>query len=74
MKPEPISLRSDHLYLEVATRIETLIEKGAIKIGDRLLSVRSLSKEQGISLSTAFQSYYHLESKGLIEARPQSGY
>jgi DNA-binding transcriptional MocR family regulator len=25
-------------------------------------------------LSTAFQAYYHLEAKGLIEARPQSGY
>lgn len=64
----------DHLYLEVSDRIETLIEKRALKVGDKLLSVRALSKEQGISLSTAFQAYYHLESKGLIEARPQSGY
>lgn len=64
----------DHLYQEVADRIEQLIEKRSLKVGDRLLSVRSLSKEQGISLSTAFQAYYHLESKGLIEARPQSGY
>ncbi len=38
------------------------------------MSVRALSKEQGISLSTAFQAYYLLESKGLVEARPQSGY
>lgn len=64
----------DHLYLEVSDRIEQLIEKKALKVGDKLLSVRALSKEQGISLSTAFQAYYHLESKGLIEARPQSGY
>ncbi len=64
----------DHLYQEVADRIEQLIEKQSLKVGDKLLSVRSLSKEQGISLSTAFQAYYHLESKGLIEARPQSGY
>lgn len=64
----------DHLYQEVADRIERLIAKRALKVGDRLLSVRSLSKEQGISLSTAFQAYYHLESKGLVEARPQSGY
>jgi DNA-binding transcriptional MocR family regulator len=62
------------LYLEVAERIETLIEKKSLKVGDKLLSTRALSKEQGISLSTAFQAYYHLESKGLIEARPQSGY
>jgi DNA-binding transcriptional MocR family regulator len=43
-------------------------------VGDKLPSVRQLSKEQGISLSTAFQAYYSLESRGLIEARPQSGY
>ncbi len=67
-------LKSDHLYIEVADRIETLIAKQSFKVGDKLLSVRALSKEQGISLSTAFQAYYHLESKGLIEARPQSGY
>ncbi|HEX8060419.1 MAG TPA: PLP-dependent aminotransferase family protein [Cyclobacteriaceae bacterium] len=64
----------EHLYLEVSDRIEKLISKNALKVGDKLLSVRALSKEQGISLSTAFQAYYHLESKGLIEARPQSGY
>jgi DNA-binding transcriptional MocR family regulator len=67
-------LKSDHKYIEVADRIETLIEKKVLKIGDKLLSVRALSKEQGISLSTAFQAYYLLESKGLVEARPQSGY
>ncbi len=67
-------LTQDHLYQEVADRIESLIEKRALKVGDKLLSVRSLSKEQGISLSTAFQAYYYLESKGLVEARPQSGY
>src|SRR5690606_30056601 len=67
-------IKSDHKYIEVAERIETLIEKKVFKIGDKLLSVRALSKEQGISLSTAFQAYYLLESKGLVEARPQSGY
>lgn len=67
-------VRSEHKYIEVADRIETLIEKQIFKVGDKLLSVRALSKEQGISLSTAFQAYYSLESKGLIEARPQSGY
>lgn len=64
----------DYKYNEVADRIERLISKRVLKVGDKLLSVRALSKEQGISLSTAFQAYYHLESKGLIEARPQSGY
>ncbi len=70
----PAAVKSEHLYHEVADRIEELIARQALKVGDKLLSVRALSKEQGISLSTAFQAYYHLESKGLIEARPQSGY
>ena len=69
-----IELRPDHKYMEVAERIETLIAKKVMRVGDKLLSVRALSKEQGISLSTSFQAYYFLESKGLIEARPQSGY
>src|SRR6185369_4861036 len=64
----------DFLYLQIATRIENLIENDVYRIGDRLPSVRMLSSEQGISLSTAFQSYYHLENKGLIESRPKSGY
>src|SRR5450432_42800 len=67
-------IQPDHLYQEVADRIERLIEKKSLKVGDKLLSVRALSKEQGISMSTAFQAYYYLESKGLVEARPQSGY
>jgi DNA-binding transcriptional MocR family regulator len=51
------SVKSDHKYIEVSDRIETLIENGVLKVGDRLLSVRALSKEQGISLSTSFQAY-----------------
>ena len=45
-----------------------------LKIGDKLPSVRMLSEEYGISMGTAFQAYYHLEGKGLIESRPKSGY
>jgi DNA-binding transcriptional MocR family regulator len=71
---EEVLIKEDHKYVEVADRIERLIENGALKVGNKLLSVRALSKEQGISVSTAFQAYYQLESKGLIEARPQSGY
>ncbi len=54
--------------------MEKLIENDVIKIGEKLPSVRQLSREQGISLSTAYQAFYHLEGKGLIEARPKSGY
>lgn len=64
----------DFLYQQVADRIEQLIRQDALKTGDKLLSVRTLSKEQGISMSTAFQAYSQLEARGLIESRPKSGY
>lgn len=64
----------DHLYLQVAEGLEKMIGEEILKIGDKLPSVRMLSEEYGISMGTAFQAYYHLEGKGLIEARPKSGY
>src|SRR5258705_5002160 len=64
----------DHLYMQVAEGLEKMITDDVLKIGDKLPSVRVLSDEYGISMGTAFQAYYHLEGKGLIESRPKSGY
>lgn len=64
----------DHLYMQVADGLEKMISEDVLKIGDKLPSVRVLSDEYGISMGTAFQAYYHLEGKGLIESRPKSGY
>jgi DNA-binding transcriptional MocR family regulator len=64
----------DHLYIQVADGLEKMIADEILKIGDKLPSVRVLSEDYGISMGTAFQAYYHLEGKGLIEARPKSGY
>ncbi|MFI5152665.1 MAG: PLP-dependent aminotransferase family protein [Chitinophagales bacterium] len=68
------NISNDHLYLQVAEGIEKMIGEEILKIGDKLPSVRVLSGERGISMGTAFQAYYHLEGKGLIESRPKSGY
>ncbi|MEP6927241.1 MAG: PLP-dependent aminotransferase family protein [Ginsengibacter sp.] len=64
----------DHLYMQVSDGIEKMIAEEVLGIGDKLPSVRVLSNEYGISMGTAFQAYYHLEGRGLIEARPKSGY
>ncbi|MGC4104086.1 aminotransferase-like domain-containing protein [Ferruginibacter sp.] len=64
----------DHLYLQVADGLEKMIAGEVLRIGDKLPSVRMLSDEYGISMGTAFQAYYHLEGRGLIESRPKSGY
>jgi DNA-binding transcriptional MocR family regulator len=65
---------SDFLYHQIADQIEKLILDSVYKLGDKIPSVRQLSSERGISPSSVFQAYYYLEAKGLIEARPKSGY
>ncbi|WP_224998605.1 PLP-dependent aminotransferase family protein [Cesiribacter sp. SM1] len=69
-----ITEQDEFLYLQVAERLHEQIEKGLLKTGEKLVSVRALSREQGISISTAFKAYSYLEMKGLVEARPKSGY
>ncbi|HZZ76497.1 MAG TPA: PLP-dependent aminotransferase family protein [Puia sp.] len=74
MEPTANSAINDFLYVQIATRLENQIRQNLLKSGDKLPSVRALSEEQGISLSTAFKAYVELESMGMIEARPKSGY
>src|SRR5205809_4196753 len=62
------------LYLQVARQIEGQIRKGALRIGDRVPSIRGLKRQQGISVSTVLQAYFWLENQGWIEPRPQSGF
>lgn len=62
------------LYQAVASRITTLIEEGTLRPGERVPSVRRISRQESVSIATAIQAYRVLESRGLIEARPQSGY
>lgn len=62
------------LYLRIARNIEQQILSEVLRIGDKLPSLRTLCREYGVSQSTALQAYYHLESKSLIEPKPQSGY
>ncbi len=68
------TVTNDFLYQQLANKIAQNIIDGVLKTGDKLPSVRTLSKDHGISLSTAFKTYVELENQGLIEARPKSGY
>ena len=70
MNMKAILNSDDHLYIQVADGLEKMIAEEVLKIGDKLPSVRVLSDQYGISMGTAFQAYYHLEGRGLIESRP----
>ena len=62
------------LYRSLAERLISLIEKNTYRVGERIPSVRQMSKQQAVSISTVLQAYLMLENQGWIEARPQSGY
>lgn len=74
MSETPSDLDRLTLYESVAERIARLIEGGTFRTGDRLPSVRALSREFGVSITTVMDAYRLLENRGLIEARPQSGH
>jgi DNA-binding transcriptional MocR family regulator len=65
---------STHRYQEVAELITTLVENGTLALGSRAPSLREICRQRRISLSTALQAYRLLEDRGVLEARPQSGY
>jgi len=65
---------TDKLYERVATKIATLIDRGTLRRGDRLPSVRRCSAQERVSVATVLQAYLTLEGQGLIEVRPKSGH
>jgi DNA-binding transcriptional MocR family regulator len=54
--------------------LQELIANGTLKPGDRLPSIRKLKQQLSVSFSTVIEAYRLLEDRGLIAARPQSGY
>ena len=61
-------------YEHLATILAQRIEQGLYRSGDRLPSVRLLSQEHGVSISTVQQAYQCLEARQLIVPQPRSGY
>src|ERR1700691_725284 len=62
------------LYVRIAENLTRQIAQGALRPGDRAPSLRQLSRERRVSISTALQAYLWLESRGYLESRPQSGF
>jgi len=61
-------------YEALAHEMAESIATGQLRAGDRVPSVREASRSRGVSPSTVFEAYYLLEARGLLEARPRSGY
>ena len=61
-------------YEQLADEMAQAMRDGLLQPGERLPSVRQTCQRRGISPSTVFQAYGLLETRGLIEARPRSGF
>jgi DNA-binding transcriptional MocR family regulator len=72
--PSTTVSEANPLYERIAAQIARLIAEGTLRPGERIPSVRKLHKHQQVSVTTVTQAYRLLESRGLVEARPQSGY
>jgi DNA-binding transcriptional MocR family regulator len=62
------------VYQQLARVLEGMIGDRSLRPGDRMPSVRHFSEQQRVSVPTALQAYVTLEQRGLIEARPRSGF
>ena len=63
-----------NLYQTLAADIEGQVARGVLLEGEKLPSVRQTSQHRSLSISTVLRAYSQLESRGIIESRPQSGY
>ena len=62
------------LYIQLYNSIREAILRGHIQSGEKLPSLRALSKSLDLSVTTVQQAYNQLLLEGYIQSRPQSGY
>lgn len=61
-------------YEALASELEGAIRRGVFPIGARLPSIRDTCRQHDMSMATVIEAYARLESQGLVESRPKSGY
>jgi DNA-binding transcriptional MocR family regulator len=61
-------------YEVVKGNIVSAVESGALLPGDRIPSLRDMSKKSQVSITTVMKAYLELEREGRLESRPQSGF
>jgi DNA-binding transcriptional MocR family regulator len=62
------------LYIQIANTVAKLISGGVLRPGERTPSLRAVCDQHHVSMSTAVQAFVELESRGLVEPQPKSGF
>jgi GntR family transcriptional regulator/MocR family aminotransferase len=77
MKPISVELHNSSgksLYIQLYDYLRNEIICGNMTEGEKLPSLRSISKTLGVSITTAEMAYNQLLVEGYVISRPQSGY
>ncbi len=61
-------------YRKLADQMIEDIERGLLSHGQKMPSLRTLTRQFSVSMTTALNCYRNLEEQGWIVARPQSGF
>ncbi len=61
-------------YAALAEELTARIQDGTFRTGERLPSVRALKRQRRLSTATVVRALEEMERRGLIEARPRSGF
>jgi DNA-binding transcriptional MocR family regulator len=64
----------EYRYLQLASSLESKINNGVYRAGEKVPSVRKLHRQTGLSITTVYQSLIELEKRGVLEARRKSGF
>ena len=56
----------EYQYLKIANKLEKEIQAGVYLAGDKLPSLRKLRTTTGRSMSTVYQDYEELDTRGLV--------
>lgn len=68
------AVSKDFKYQNLEHYLRDMIDSGRFAVGEKLPSLREISQKMHVSLATVTHAYMELEKKGIIEARPRSGY
>jgi len=71
MKPAPVfaKIRSQRSFETVVQQVRSLIDDGALRLGDRLPAERELALQLGVSRNTVREALRSLENAGLVTLR-----
>jgi DNA-binding transcriptional regulator YhcF (GntR family) len=60
-------------YEQIRSQLAREIDRGTLRPGDRLPTVRALAEELGVATNTVARAYRELERSGLIRTRGRGG-